>query len=94
MSNSEEMKRLGIVPEPVPNGVSTIGFSDKNQKWYGWSHRAIHGFGVGDVAKKGDLVCSPGSTDPAADVSVPVGFTAKTLDDAKRMAIAFADSVG
>ena len=30
----------------VKNGC--IGFSDKEQKWYGWSHRVIIGFGVGD----------------------------------------------
>ena len=28
--------------------VASIGFSPQNQKWYGWSHRAIHGFGIGD----------------------------------------------
>ena len=30
---------------------------------------------------------------PEKDLSLPVGFKAKTLEDAKRMAIAFADSV-
>jgi hypothetical protein len=24
-------------------------------KWYGWSHRAIHGFGIGDVIKPGHI---------------------------------------
>ena len=28
--------------------VSSIGFCDHEQKWYGWSHRAICGFGIGD----------------------------------------------
>jgi len=28
--------------------VCSIGFSEKEQKWYGWSHRAICGFGLGD----------------------------------------------
>ena len=23
-------------------------------KWYGWSHRAVYGFGIGDKVKKGD----------------------------------------
>lgn len=31
-----------------------IGFSPKEEKWYGWSHRAIYGFGVGSTCKKGD----------------------------------------
>ncbi len=85
----------GILPEgrtPESN-VCSIGFSNRDQKWYGWSHRAIFGFGIGDIANKGDCVCESGSCDPTADVSVPVGFEAKTLDDARRMAIAFADSV-
>ena len=84
----------GILPEPrtATSSVCSIGFSHKNQKWYGWSHRALYGFGIGDVAKEGDCVCSK-SLDPASNVSIPVGFVAKTLDDAKRMAIAFADCV-
>ena len=28
--------------------VCSIGFNPANQKWYGWSHRAIVGFGIGD----------------------------------------------
>ena len=32
----------------------TIGFSEKENKWYGWSHRAIYGFGIGSECKKGD----------------------------------------
>jgi hypothetical protein len=28
--------------------VCSIGFNLVNQKWYGWSHRAICGFGIGD----------------------------------------------
>jgi hypothetical protein len=30
-----------------------IGFNEAEQKWYGWSHRAIFGFGVGSECKKG-----------------------------------------
>lgn len=92
---------LGIEPEPLPgcNQICSIGFCEKEQKWYGWSHRAIYGFGVGDVVKEDDLTSMSGYTDeylkehPEKDRSLPVGFTAKTLDDAKRMAIAFAESV-
>ena len=25
-------------------------------KWYGWSHRAVWGFGIGDKVKKGDII--------------------------------------
>lgn len=31
-----------------------VGFSPKDEKWYGWSHRAIYGFTVGSTCKKGD----------------------------------------
>ena len=92
--------RWGIRPEKRPGSkVCSIGYSEKDGKWYGWSHRAIHGFTVGDVAKEGDCVTTSGYTDeyladhPEDDVSLPVGFTARTMDDAKTMAIAFADSV-
>ena len=34
--------------------VSSIGKSVKDGKWYGWSHRAIFGFGIGHTVKKGD----------------------------------------
>ena len=90
-----------IVPECRPgHQACSIGFCQADQKWYGWSHRAIYGFGIGDEVAEGDCAASSGWTDeylaeyPDADLSLPVGFTAKTLEDAKRMAIAFADSVG
>lgn len=79
--------------------VACIGFSEKEQKWYGWSHRAIYGFGVGYIAKKGDCVTTSGWTDdylakhPEADLSVKVGFRVKNMEDAKKCAIAFAESV-
>lgn len=80
----------GIVPElkRADSKVCSIGFSEKEQKWYGWSHRAICGFAVGDVAEDGDCVCESG-----AATRIPVGFKAETFDDAKLMAVAFADSV-
>jgi len=31
-----------------------VGFSPKDNKWYGWSHRAIYGFTIGSTCKKGD----------------------------------------
>lgn len=91
----------GIKPELYKqNGVvCSIGFCQKEQKWYGWSHRAIYGFGIGDLVKEGDCTASSGWIDeyldehPEANLSLPIGFEAKTLEDAKRMAIAFAESV-
>ncbi len=31
-----------------------VGFSKKDGKWYGWSHRDIYGFEIGSTCKKGD----------------------------------------
>ena len=105
IGNSRTAHRLcilrGIKPEKAEpsHDVCSIGFSEKEQKWYGWSHRAIFGFAVGSVAEEGDCCTSSGWTPeyiaehPEADKSVPVGFKAMMLEDAKRMAIAFAESV-
>ncbi len=101
--------KRGIKPEPMPAScvgsplaglhICSIGFCEREQKWFGWSHRAIHGFRIGDKVKKGDCTNSPGCIDeyirehPEADLSLPAGFEARNLDDCKRMAIAFSDSV-
>lgn len=101
--------KRGIKPEPRKpaqpdaNGgkgrTCSIGFCEREQKWYGWSHRALYGFGIGDTVKDGDCCASSGWIDgylaehPEADLSLPVGFQAKTLIHCKRMAVAFADSV-
>ena len=96
------MVKRGIKPEKVnpDDSVCSIGFCADENKWYGWSHRAIYGFGIGDTVKEGDCTASSGWIEeylvnhPEEDLSLPVGFEAKSLDDAKRMAIAFAESVG
>lgn len=36
-----------------------VGFSPKDNKWYGWSHRAIYGFSVGSTCKEGDCHFTP-----------------------------------
>ena len=94
--------KRGIKPELAnpDHSVCSIGFCADENKWFGWSHRAIYGFTIGDVVKEGDCTASSGWIDeylaehPEDDLSLPIGFEAKTIDDAKRMAIAFAESVG
>jgi len=61
--------------------VANIGFNSTEQKWYGWSHRAVHGFGIGDEPKE---------FYPDKEVT---GKTIETLDEAKEAAKRFADSV-
>lgn len=81
------------------DNVCSIGFNEKEQKWYGWSHRAISAFGIGNKIKEGDCTNSSGFTEeylechPEEDISLPVGYTAETLEDAKWMAVVFAGSV-
>ena len=54
---------------------------------------------IREVVKEGDCCASSGWTEeylrehPEEDKSLPVGFKAKTLEDAKKMATAFAESV-
>lgn len=77
--------KKGIRPQLINSRhqVCSIGFSHKDGKWYGWSHRAIHGFKKGDVVRKGNCTAE----------YLPIGFKAKNIADAKKMAIAFANSV-
>ena len=82
------------------DNTCSIGYSPSENKWYGWSHRAIYGFTIGDVVKEGDLTANSGFIEeyriqyPDEDMSLPIGYRAKDLNGAKRMAIAFAEAVG
>lgn len=77
--------------------VACIGFSEKEQKWYGWSHRAIFGFGIGFVVTEGSCCAESGwdedylAAHPEEDFRCEVGFEVKNMEDAKKCAIAFAD---
>lgn len=82
------IEERGIAPETIKGAkVCSIGFCEREQKWYGWSHRAIYGFGIGDVTQKGD--CGVGYEED----EIQPGFVIETLADAKIVAIAFAKSV-
>jgi len=88
----EEMARhiidnLGIVPEyrTAGSNVATIGYCALEQRWYGWSHRAMCGFAIGDVIREGDVVENMG-------VWV-AGSVIRTLGDARDVACKYAESV-
>jgi len=53
--------KYGIVPERAnpDSEVCSIGYSKKDGKFYGWSHRAMYGFKPGDRVKKGDCAYFP-----------------------------------
>jgi hypothetical protein len=77
----------------------SVGFDRKKQEWVGWSHRAAASYGIGYVAQEGHCETTSGWSEeyleehPEDDISIPVGFEVKTLEDAKRCACAFAESV-
>jgi len=58
-----------------------IGYSYKDGKWYGWTHRGIHGFGIGDEA----CTCLPWGSFK--------GEVCETEEDCKKAAAEFAESM-
>ena len=49
-----------------------VGFSPKEGKWYGWSHRGICGFGIGSTCKKGD--CHYRAANLADEIEAAIHF--------------------
>jgi hypothetical protein len=95
-----EKYKFILIQKALPtNNACSIGYDPEANKWYGWSHRALCGFTIGDTVKEGDLTATSGLTDeyriqhPEEDYSLPVGYKAKDLNGARRMAIAFAEAV-
>lgn len=93
------VEKWGIAPEKSDpsHSICSIGWAEESQKYFGWSHRAIYGFKIGDVVKEGDSTAAPEGVSPSdspdAKYGLPIGFVAKTKEDCRRMAIAFAQSV-
>lgn len=87
----------GIKPEPrKPNDpeandgwgyICTIGFSEREQAWFGWSHRAICGFEIGDK------IFDPNYGHDLLETKRHGEEVIKNLDQAKQAAINFAESV-
>lgn len=77
-----------------------VGYDPEKKAWVGWSHRAACVFKIGHVVEEGNCEASSGydqryiEKHPEMDLSVPVGFEVVTVEDSKRCAIAFAESVG
>lgn len=83
--------KRGIKPElrTEDSGTCTIGFCEREQKWYGWSHRAIAGFGIGDRLFEEDY--------PGADDHTPFvehgSIVIENMEQARQAAANFAESV-
>ena len=65
------------------NAVS-IGFNEKEQAWYGWTHRGHKKFYIGYEIKQGSIM-------DGEDVKYHYPFKVETLEQAKELAIYFAD---
>ena len=74
----------GIVPQKIkPSDLNcSIGFSEKENKWYGWRHRAVQGFTIGSKLEEGDC----------GYISGKGSWEAESINDAMQMAIDFAES--
>ena len=86
---AKRLAKYGIVPElAAPDRrVCSVGYSTKDGKWYGWSHRAIFGFKIGDRVYDGSF----------GNEKTPFvrhgKRTIKSFADAREAACAFAKSV-
>lgn len=65
------------------SSIHSYGKAESDGKWYGWSHRCIGGFGIGDTVKSDTIGNNSGKE-----------YVIKTDDDAKQAAINFAKEVG
>jgi len=81
--------KRGIMPEKADMGdsVCSVGYSHKDGKWYGWSHRAIFGY------KAGDMIYEENFGDDNTHFSRHGSKPVVTLADARLAAVRFADSV-
>lgn len=72
----------GIKPELAKPDHKTcsIGFCSREQKWYGWSHRAMFGFGIGHMVKKGDCGYRPGDISELVDSLIDEGVKPNLIE--------------
>ena len=79
-------ERHGIVSRKAHSRHSShsIGFSEKEKRWYGWSHRAIESFGLGD------RIFEPGFGNDATSYRKHGKVKVKSMADAEKSARVFA----
>lgn len=82
-------KKKGIAPEKSKpeHSVCSIGFAKNQNRWYGWSHRAICSFGIGDK------IYDENYHDEKALFTLHGDIVIKDMKQAKQAAINFAVSV-
>ena len=79
----------GVKPEKASptHSVCSIGFCEREQKWVGWSHRALCSFGLGDKIFEEDY------GDDQTPFSQHGKIAVEDLSQAKQAAINFAEYV-
>ena len=85
------LAKRGITPElaTLKHSVCSVGFNEDEQKWYGWSHRAICGFEVGNLLFEANWPAATDKTPFIAHGSTVI----ESMDQAREAAVAFARSV-
>lgn len=74
---------------PIKHPSASIGKSDKDGKWYGWSHRGIYGVKVGEkITPKMDLLYMEKRKE-----NKDGSYVIKDEDDAKKHAILYSQNV-
>lgn len=83
------LEKFEIEPELrlSTSNVCSIGFSRKTKKWYGWSHRALVGFGIGD------RIFDPNYGDNSTPFVKHGARVIETYAHARQAACAFAEDV-
>jgi len=84
--------QLGISPERTADDhtVCSYGYSEAKGRWFGWSHRAIHGFREGHKVTRGSIVSTENT--PEGRGFQP-GHVLRTDEEARRAAMLFAEEV-
>ena len=95
----------GIEPEvnKPSHSVCSIGFCEKENKWYGWSHRVMYGFTIGSEVKKGDCAYSSKDKDDFLEYMILFwtdnddegcnNVTAKHTDDGVEVSWVYSDKI-
>ncbi len=81
--DDDRVKKYNI----TKRGKASTGLDEEKGIWYGWSHRAIVGF------KIGDKIFEPNFGDDKTEFTKHGSKTIKTLADAKLSAERFSDDV-
>ena len=83
--------KKGIMPikSKKTHCVCSMGYSHKDGKWHGWSHRAISGFKVGSRVGEDSVIVQR----HAGKRGFPVGHVCESMVEAKQMAKVFAGEV-